>query len=81
MTIDILFQKLLGLYWELFLYDIHVFSQPWIYWWLLIPALCYLCFFCIKWAILLYPIYIIPLMLFRSLLYLLLTIIRKDKKR
>jgi len=38
--------------WE---YDIAVMSQPWMYWWLLIPIMFYLCFFFVKWAVLTAP--------------------------
>lgn len=35
-------------------YDVSVFSQPWIYW-TVIPALAYLVFFLVKWAVLTAP--------------------------
>jgi len=50
--------KYLDLLWNFFMYDIETFSQPWMYWWLLIPASCYLVFFIIKWAVLTAPFWI-----------------------
>lgn len=41
-----------------FKFDINVFSQPWMYYWLLVPAICYLMFFYLKWSVLLAPIWI-----------------------
>lgn len=43
---------------ELFIYDIEVMSQPWMYWCLLIPIACYLVFFFIKWAVLTAPLWL-----------------------
>ena len=42
--------------WSQLQYDIDVFSQPWIYWWALVPAISYLTFFVLKWFVLLIPI-------------------------
>jgi hypothetical protein len=41
-----------------YLFDIHVLSQPWMYWYLLIPALAYISFMGIKWAILTLPFWL-----------------------
>jgi hypothetical protein len=51
----------LQLLWRMFQFDIWVYStQLWIYWCLLIPAVFYTLFFCLKWCILLTPI-LLPL--------------------
>jgi hypothetical protein len=42
--------------WECFQYDISVYTNIWMYVWLLIPILFYTVFFIIKWSILLLPI-------------------------
>jgi hypothetical protein len=41
-----------------FEYDLEKLSQPWMYYWLLIPAIGYLVFFFGKWAVLTAPIWI-----------------------
>ncbi len=41
--------------WE---YDIEVMSQPWMYWWLLVPILCYVAFFFAKWSVLTAPLWL-----------------------
>lgn len=43
---------------RLWLFDIEFFSQPWIYWWLCVPAACYLVFFFLKWAVLTAPLWL-----------------------
>jgi len=43
---------------DIFLYDIEVMSQPWMYWWLLVPITCYAVFFIIKWALLTVPVWL-----------------------
>jgi hypothetical protein len=58
MTFTELYQKYLGLIWKAFEYDISVFSQGWIYYWLLIPASFYFMFFIVKWAFLTAPLWI-----------------------
>jgi hypothetical protein len=51
-------QKYLELLWSCFEYDIHIFSQTWIYAWILIPAMCYTAFFMVKWVVLTAPIWL-----------------------
>lgn len=51
---DIVINKLV----ELWLYDIEVFSQAWLYYWVLIPAMFYFVFFLIKWSVLTAPLWI-----------------------
>lgn len=46
-------------------YDVAVFSKPWLYYWLLIPAGFYLMFFFIKWTVLTAPVWI-PLKIMAS---------------
>ena len=41
-----------------FKFDVEVFSHPWMYYYILVPALGYLCFFMIKWSVLTAPIWI-----------------------
>lgn len=64
MTYTELLYKYNEFLWSTFQYDVSVFSQEWMYYCLLIPALSYLCFFMLKWCILLLPFYapiLIPL--------------------
>lgn len=44
--------------WTCFQYDMGVFSQAWLYAWLLVPAFCYLMFFVVKWAVLTLPLWL-----------------------
>jgi len=55
------------LLYNLFLYDVEVFSQGWIYAWILIPAACYFMFFCAKWVVLTLPIWLPFRIIFNSL--------------
>jgi hypothetical protein len=48
----------LSLLWRLFQFDIYVFSHPWMYYLLLIPAVGYLVFFFVKWAVLTAPLWL-----------------------
>tara|TARA_A100000164_G_C21883887_1_gene761688 strand:- start:435 stop:758 length:324 start_codon:yes stop_codon:yes gene_type:complete len=57
MSIRELFENYIGFLWETFMYDMEVFSKGWLYYWLLIPAFCYLIFFLCKWALLLFIFY------------------------
>lgn len=57
----------LSLLWRLFQFDIHVFSHPWMYYLLLIPACGYLVFFFIKWAVLTAPLWLPISIIFSSL--------------
>jgi len=52
------FSKYLDLLWRMFEADINQLSQPWMYYWLLVPAIGYLVFFFIKWAVLTTPIWL-----------------------
>lgn len=45
-----------------FQWDIEVMSQGWMYYWMLIPIVCYLPFFFMKWMVLFTPL-IIPVSL------------------
>jgi hypothetical protein len=53
----------LNFIWSTFQYDMEVFSQGWMYYWLLIPAVFYFIFFFIKWAVITAPIWL-PVRLF-----------------
>lgn len=57
MQIEELIENYLEFLWLTFMYDVSVFSQGWLYWWLLIPAFVYFVFFICKWSILLLPMY------------------------
>ena len=48
----------LNILWNSFQWDIHYFSQPWLYYWLLVPFIFYLIFFFVKWMILTTPIWL-----------------------
>ena len=39
-------------------WDIDVMSQPWMYWWFLVPICCFLFFFVTKWAVLTLPLWV-----------------------
>jgi len=55
---DLILEKYLNLLWRMFEYDISKLSQPWMYYWMLVPVLFYLVFFFIKWAVLTTPIWL-----------------------
>jgi len=42
---------------DLWLKDVHQFSQPWMYYWLFIPAIIYLIIYIIKWSVLTFPLW------------------------
>lgn len=44
--------------WGAFQYDMDIFSQGWLYYWVLVPAAGYLCFFFIKWVVITAPIWL-----------------------
>jgi hypothetical protein len=52
------FENYLNLLWSMFQSDIDVFSRPWLYYWLLIPAVGYFIFFFIKWTVLTTPVWL-----------------------
>lgn len=43
---------------EQYEYDIMVMSQPWMYYWLMIPIILYVGFFFIKWTVLTAPLWL-----------------------
>lgn len=47
--------------WE---WDLEVLAEPWMYYPLLVPAILFMSFVVIKWAIILCPIWIVPRMIF-----------------
>ncbi len=51
-------QRIIDLLVRCYEYDVEVFSQPWMYWCLLIPAALYLAFFFVKWAVLTAPLWL-----------------------
>lgn len=58
MTISEILTAYLNILWNSFQWDIHYFSQVWMYYLLLIPFIFYLIFFFVKWAILTLPIWL-----------------------
>ncbi len=58
MTILEILTAYFNLLWSSFQWDIHYLSQPWMYFCLLIPAICYLVFFFVKWIVLTVPIWL-----------------------
>lgn len=46
-------------------YDVDKMSQPWMYWWLLVPISAYCVFFILKWMVLLVPV-TLPIVLWSS---------------
>jgi len=59
-------EKYLELLWNMFEYDINQLSQPWMYYWLLMPAIGYLVFFFVKWAVLTTPFWLPVSIIVRS---------------
>lgn len=59
--------KYLELLWRMFETDIEQLSQPWMYYWLLVPAIGYLIFFFLKWSVLTAPIWLPFSIIVRSL--------------
>lgn len=53
--------------WGSFQNDMHVFSQPWLYYWLLLPAIGYFIFFILKWIVLTAPIWLPVVIVIRVL--------------
>jgi hypothetical protein len=51
--------KYLNFLWEMFMFDMDIFSEPWMYIPFLIPIAFYLIFFTIKWTVLLMPLSIV----------------------
>lgn len=51
-------QRLIDLLTRCYEYDVAVFSEPWMYYPLLIPALMYFAFFLLKWYVLTTPVWL-----------------------
>ncbi|HEX3020370.1 MAG TPA: hypothetical protein VHP36_08700 [Chitinispirillaceae bacterium] len=51
-------QNYLDLLWKMFQYDIDKLSQPWMYYWVLVPVMFYLVFFFVKWTVLTTPLWL-----------------------
>jgi hypothetical protein len=54
---DLLMQYLAFL-WSQFQWDVAQMSEPWMYWWLLVPIICFVFFFVTKWALLTLPLWL-----------------------
>jgi len=52
---------------SLWKFDVEVFSNPWMYWPLCIPAGCYLAFFFLKWVVLTAPVWLPAVIIIRSI--------------
>lgn len=59
MTLTALYQAYCALLYHQFLWDLGVWSEPWIYEWVLVPALAFFWFFCCKWVVLLFPVWLV----------------------
>ena len=59
-------EKYLELLYSMLLYDLEVFSQGWLYYWLLIPAVGYFIFFLLKWMVLTVPVWMPLAIAFRG---------------
>jgi len=57
MSIEQLVGEYLGFVWSTFQFDMHVFSQWWMYAFMLIPACAYFVFFLFKWFVITLPIW------------------------
>ena len=53
-----IFTKYVTLLYDLFVYDVEVMSQAWMYWCLMIPICCYAAFFLVKWSLLTAPLWL-----------------------
>lgn len=62
-----IFNEYLLFLWRAFQYDMDVFSKPWIYFSLLIPAMFYFAFFMLKWVVLTTPVWM-PFVIIVSLI-------------
>lgn len=58
--------KYLDLLYRMLLQDLDVFSQGWLYYWLLIPAVGYFVFFLLKWMVLTVPVWMPLAIAFRG---------------
>ena len=67
MSVTDILSNLANLYYGLYIWDVAQFSQPWLYWWLLIPAMFFTIFFVFKWTMLTLPFWL-PLALIVSAL-------------
>lgn len=58
MTLTIIFEKYLNFIWNAFMFDMKVFSNPWMYYIALIPAIGYFSFFIAKWTVIFFPVFL-----------------------
>lgn len=65
----------------MFKHDIEIFSQPWMYWWILVPAFCYFIFFLFKWIVITAPIWISIRVSAKGPLFLVNTFIKAVEKK
>ena len=72
-------ENYLQLLWDLLSYDVETMSQPWMYWWLCIPAFLYFIFMCFKWCFLMSPV-LLPFRVVRQVLKSTAKALRDDKK-
>ena len=58
MTIDAAFTKYIEVLLSQWLWDVSYLSEPWMYYWLLVPVTCFVMFMIMKWAVLTAPIWV-----------------------
>lgn len=58
MTLKEILDVYINFCWQAFQYDMDVFSRGWMYYWLFIPAFCYLVFFFVKWSVITAPLWL-----------------------
>lgn len=59
--------ELLHIYIEQLKWDIAVMSQPWMYWWFLVPIMLFVPFFLLKWTVLTAPFWLPIGMIFAAI--------------
>jgi hypothetical protein len=51
-------QQILDMLASQWLFDVNALSQPWMYWWALVPAVAYASFMFLKWVVLTMPVWV-----------------------
>lgn len=69
MTLTEIFSSYLQFCYNTFMFDMEVFSKPWLYIPFLIPAFGYFMFFCIKWSIITMPLWLPLRLIFVNLFH------------
>lgn len=58
LTLDAAFAKYVEVLLHQWLWDVSYLSEPWMYYWLLVPVTCFVMFMMTKWAVLTAPIWV-----------------------